>query len=260
MGTLQNPLRITAILVILLLAGVRRVLAAGGIYLDTLAEAKTEQVIKLNPLDLGGESKWQNDPLLKQKKGHVIWLWTATGPMKAVFDRIVITQAEGDFHFLFRGSINVVVRASKPIPAGRVLVSLKALPEQTWKVLEPRDEDKTFAYADLVNLEGQSYIVNSSSVSIRVFETKKGTGFMIVRYPLPPTEVPGESFRTVVYKRDPAQPWVLYKKFDDAMVEPWFDVDGDGVPELVGESGYDSFGIKAFHPYTKILQQSTAGT
>lgn len=228
------------------------------IFLDTLTESREEQPIQLNPIDLGGESKWDNSPLLKKKKGQPVWLWTSEGEMKVLIDRIVITRREADERFLFRGSINAVVRAETPIPVGRVMLSLKPIPAQTWKTRIPSEDEKKLIAAETEKTETGLFMINVSSCYANVITTKKGQEYFIFRYPIP-NKLNQEKYRAVIYLKDEKAAWTSYKRFDDAVFEPWVDVDGDGVPELVGESGLESFALKSFHPYAEIIQQSTSG-
>ena len=64
--------------------------------------------------------------------------------------------------------------------------------------------------------------------------------------------------RTVVFKADKGT-WTQLYEDRDLGWELVVDVDGDGVPETVGGTGYDSLAVWKFYPRKSVAIMSTSG-
>ena len=109
---------------------------------------------------------------------------------------------------------------------------------------------------DYLGLLSQYQTVSIYRQSITVIQTRNQGEFMF--YPI--RHIPGESTGCLylfLHQR-PGQDWRPIQADSDShcSLEPFFDFDGDGVPELRGGIRYKDSGIMQFFPERKIISFS----
>jgi hypothetical protein len=215
----------------------------------------------VNPDDLG--SDWEKHPVVRWPRGMRVHLWTSDRTRAAVVERVAVDRQSP------RGRrIEIQLRSETDIPKGWVLVSDKALPEQTWTRVAPSATDmnmaRQLAERRIREIEAALKAARQPLVDRTTYQffdcskvrTRLGD-FLVVAFGTP-EEGEFVTRHTVVF-RGGRETWTQLYEDSDLGHELLVDIDGDGVPETVGGTGYNSVALWKIYPKKSLAVMSSSG-
>jgi hypothetical protein len=222
-----------------LAAAARADLYLGGVR-EQRADGK-ELVLFINGLDLPGDYR-ARAPI---PAGSELWLGR---DKQVVHGRCVVAGAAGG-----EGTagpevgLSLRVKVDRLLEPGAVLISTEPLPRQTWKAEEVEEEGRDAPVWIIRTADGERYRLSAEfpaeSAGEEASEEPEGDG---------PAEV------TVIVEQRAAGGWRCIATIaTNSAAEPFFDVDGDGVPEIVNVEWYQELVVRSFAPIQEIVRLSS---
>jgi hypothetical protein len=238
-----------------------RTATARSLFLDYVEEPSRELAVKVNPDDLGGN--WEKHPVVSWPRGMRVHLWTSGRTQGAVVERVAVDRQSP------RGRrIEIQLRSDAIIPKGWVLLTDEALPEQTWTRVAPSATDismaRQLAERRIREIEAALKAARQplvDRVTYQFFDcsqvrTRLGD-FLVVAFGTP-EEGEFVTRHTVVFKGS-AGTWTRLYEDSDLGHDLLVDIDGDGVPEAVGPTGYNSIALWKIYPKKSLEIMSSSG-
>lgn len=142
------------------------------------------------------------------------------------------------------GGLRISLQSVSPIKGTYWLLSKTPLPPQMWQQKE----------------------VSAKGVLLRVIVTTGGDEFMLDSVGIPPKEGeeeadgPAQVRIDISYRKKDDTSWSKRNSFmTNSEVRPFFDVDGDGVPEIINVEWYSETILRKFYPNTEIVAIDASG-
>jgi hypothetical protein len=212
----------------------------GGVH-EQRVEAK-ELVLFINGLDLPGDYRTQ----VPIPPGTELWLGR---DHQVVRGRCVAAAATGiDGMAGPQVGLSLRVKVDRLLEPGGVLISTEPLPRQTWKAEEVEEEGRDEPVWIIRTADGERYRLSAEYPAETTGEEEGGdeTGFD------GPAEV------TVIVEQRTAKGWRRIATIaTNSAAEPFFDVDGDGVPEIINVEWYQEWVVRSFAPVQEIVRLSS---
>jgi hypothetical protein len=231
---------------LLAFALVRTQIQPPAVLIDYLAGHENPIRFSLNPTDL-------SPPVMAQIEGaRAVWLWTERGQTRGIVESV----ERNEQWKTYRGGLVLQITTPDTLAPGWVILSFQPLPAQRWHPIEAPPKDK----ADLATRLGRE----PSRLTLAPFETGDNHRYLVVDYSLPCPDGSSEcgdfnDVETAVYRESAESGWERVDSFVDGGSTPFVDIDGDGIPEVIGSTGYKGYVLRRIIPRREKLVTSHSG-
>lgn len=152
------------------------------------------------------------------------------------------------------------------------LLSTKRFPEsQDWEVISASTEERTFAskaarerYAQVIRqpfyskAEGMECASPDKFLDLQIIENPKRGRAMLIQFDTC-EEAEFIQKEIMVFWKDKSGQWEQVGGASDQGVVPFIDVNGDGIPEVIGGAGYKDVGLWTLYPEFELMSMKSSG-
>ena len=183
-----------------------------------------------------------------------VWLWTEVGQIQGVVESI---ERNAEWA-AYRGGLVLIIRVARkayPAKEGWTVLSLEPFPSQGWVSMETAASDK----AQIARRLGYA----PRRLTFEKFRARERQ-YLIADYVLPCPDGRDEcgdhnEVETTVFERSSETGWKKIDSYVDGGSRPFVDIDGDGIPECVGSTGYKGYVLRRIIPKRQIVFTSHSG-
>jgi len=215
------------------------------VFLDYLFEPASTVKFGLNPNDFS--DAWRDRPFPMLKRGDSVWIGTKSGIEEGKF--VSVTTKKEKTWPQYSGMLELTLSFNVPIPKGFVLLSLKPLPAQAWRIIPLSTLDLEFIKKTFKTQEKYWPPVKIQSNRL---------GQFLIAHENTGKEGAFDSYRTVLF-RFISGSWQSVNEYTDQAGEPLVDIDGDGFPEIAGSTDYKSWILRRLFPSVEKLTVNNSG-
>ncbi len=217
-----------------------------SLFLDYTFQGGNQIELSINPTDYPFE--WAEKPFSKYKKGDKMWVFVNG---KSIPVHYVSSRSKGGQHPM-RGGITIKLNSDVPVPTGYTILSTAEFPDQTWIYFAPTEKEKEMV---LSSLKKVGKLPKWSGI-----KTKNNGTFLLVGYAVD-QEAAFIEHKTHIFKLNRRKIWQQIAEIsnDGYYAEVLGDLDGDGVPEIVGPFGYKSYRVQKIFPKLEDVVINTSG-
>jgi hypothetical protein len=216
------------------------------VLIDYLNDGERPIKFALNPLDVSG-------PVLEKiDQRSEVSLWTEQGQVKGVVESV----ERNETWKTYRGGLILNIKVADPVKQGWAVLSFHPFPLQTWTSMDALPREKV----DIAKRLGHDL----NRLALAKFETRDQSQYLVVDYRFPCPDGSTEcgdynEVETTVFRGSSRSGWERLYSFVDGGSKPFVDVDGDGIPEVVGSTGYKGYVLRSIVPEQKIIVTSHSG-
>jgi hypothetical protein len=216
------------------------------VLVDYLHGGENPVKFSLNPADIPG-------PVLETiDRSNEVWLWTEQGQVNGVVESV----EKNEEWKTYRGGLILNIRVPGEVKEGWAVLSFQPFPPQTWTPIEALPGEK----AGIAKRLGHA----PKRLTLAKFEARDKSQYLVADYWLPCPDGSAEcgdynEVETTVFRGSARSGWERLYSFVDGGSRPFVDVDGDGIPEVVGSTGYQGYVLRRIVPAQEIIVVSKSG-